>query len=186
MGRVGALTAPSLQIAALLTRSKQLVKQQLFCRPLDEARPELREDREVEAMVGELQTKGILPVNPRSHRFRRLSVGEPFTELHDRYQRQSPGSFRWPTSGSKERGEAFVVVDGTEQVTHLHVHIPFRERGVSHASCLVRNGANRFGLQGQHSLPGSGWGCPQYHPGPSLRSPRIRQRYPIEWGNSAT
>ncbi|CAM5319579.1 hypothetical protein SBADM41S_07501 [Streptomyces badius] len=52
--------------------------------------PELRQHREVEPRITQLQPERVLEVDPRPHRLRRLPVGEPLHELQHQHERQPP------------------------------------------------------------------------------------------------
>src|SRR3954471_21536216 len=91
---------------------------------LEQTRPERAQGRVVEARVGQLQPKQILPVDPRPHRLGRPPIGQVLTELQDGHQRQAP---RWqgrPAELGKQVGKIRVGEDGAELV-------PQPEQGVA-------------------------------------------------------
>jgi hypothetical protein len=74
VGGVGALSATRLEQPAGLARVEQLVQQPFFGAAGEETGAELAQHRVVEARVGQVEAKQVLPVNPGPDRLRGLPV----------------------------------------------------------------------------------------------------------------
>ena len=85
---VRALAPSGLQQPALPGRVQQAGQQPLRGLVLEQPGSELAQDRELEAGVGQVEGKQILPVDPASDGVGRLAVAQAFPELHEGHQRQ--------------------------------------------------------------------------------------------------
>jgi hypothetical protein len=109
MRGVGALAAADAQELALTTPQQEAIEQQRLGRPIAQATAELGEDGAVEAGVGQLQPRHVLPVDACAQGMGRLEVREAFGELQDRDEGQPPGGEgRLPMRG-EERGEELIA-----------------------------------------------------------------------------
>ena len=86
MGAVGPLLAARLDQATGLEALEHPVEQQMLRVAGHQPRPELGQHAEVEAGVGQLEPKRVLPVDPGAHRVGRLPVAEVLKKLEDRDQ----------------------------------------------------------------------------------------------------
>ena len=106
-GRVGALAAARFEPAPFLAPPEQGIQQGLFETAVQQSRPKLAEHRVMKALVGQLQTQRVLPVNPGADGLGRLPITQIFHELHDADQGELPGV---------EGGLALDGIDSGEQV----------------------------------------------------------------------
>ena len=90
MGAVGALLAAGLDQPLGLEPLQHLVQQQELRLPSHQPRRKLGQDAEVEPWVSQLQSKGILPIDPPAHSVSGLAVAQVLEKLEDCDQRQSP------------------------------------------------------------------------------------------------
>jgi len=116
MGTVGALLAVRLYQAACLEAFEHCVQQEGFRLASQEACTEFGQDAEVEPGIRQLESEGILPVDPSAHGIGGLAVAEMLKELQHRDQRQSPWRQGRLTPGWMETAEILVCVKGTELV----------------------------------------------------------------------
>ena len=116
-------------------------------RALDQARAELREDREVEARVGQFEPEGVLPVDPTAHRVGGLAVGEALFELHHGDESEPPGALGGSALRREERSEARILVEWAEDVSDLQVEVALQEGGFGHPDRLLGNLPNRLGTK---------------------------------------
>jgi len=143
MRRVSALPPARLDQALGTQVRQQRLEQQRFRSTGDQAAPELREDRGVEAGVGQPQAEEIFPAQAVAHRVSGLAVGEAFGELHDGHQGEVRGRFGRLTILREERNERRITVDGAEGIAHAQVGVAFGESGVGDTGGLFGNA--RFG-----------------------------------------
>lgn len=81
IGAVGPLLPPRLEQAALPEPLQHRVEQQVPGLAIDEAGPELGQDAEMKAWVGELEAERVFPVDPRPHGLGCLPVAQLLQEL---------------------------------------------------------------------------------------------------------
>jgi len=74
MRRVGAAVATGLEPPHGAAALQQLVEEELFGAPRQQAVPEFAQHRKVESRVSQLETQQILPVDARAHGLRRLAI----------------------------------------------------------------------------------------------------------------
>ena len=117
MRGVGALPSASHHETALSEALQHAIEEERLGVALHETAPELAQHRVVESGIGQLQRERILPIDARTDRVSGLAVREILQELEDRDQSQTPWWKAPLASCGKERGEIFVLVDGSELVT---------------------------------------------------------------------
>src|SRR5581483_8714506 len=76
VGRVRTLAAACFEPAAFLAALEHGIQQDLFHTALHESRPKLTEHRVMKALVAQLQTQRVLPVNAGAYGLCRLPVAQ--------------------------------------------------------------------------------------------------------------
>jgi len=175
VGGVRALPAAGLEQASGLAGVEQLVQEPLLGAAGQQARAELAQHRVVEAGVGQLEPKQVLPVDAGAHRLRGLPVGQVLAELQQGDQRQAPGRQARLAEPGEEVGEVGVGEDGAELVAELEERIALAEGRARNACRLLGHRLDRVGLE-RHDRPPGGVDPPQHTRSPRLS--RLRQRYP--------
>ncbi len=70
----------------------------------------------MKALVGQLQTQRVLPVNPGADGLRRLPIAEMFHELHDADQGELPGMEGRLPFDRVDSGEQVIVKKGAQLI----------------------------------------------------------------------
>jgi hypothetical protein len=86
MRRIRALGAPGVQQPPLDKQPKPLGEEALHGCSRAQPRPKLTQDGTITSSISEVQAQRLCPINPPSHRLRRLAVGEMLRQWHDRHQ----------------------------------------------------------------------------------------------------
>jgi hypothetical protein len=71
----------------------------------------------MKALVGQLQTQRVLPVNPGAYGVRRLPIAQIFQELHDADHGELPGMERRLPFDGVDGGEQLIVKKGAQLIT---------------------------------------------------------------------
>jgi hypothetical protein len=139
MSGVGPLLPAGLEQAAGAARFEHPLQQALVRAAGEQAAAELAQDAEVEAGVAQLQAEQIFPVDARPHRVGGLAVAQPFAELQERHQRQSPRRVgRLPALGIKII-EVAVRKDRAEVVAQRQVRVALWKGGPGDTSRFCRD-----------------------------------------------
>ena len=93
----------------------------------------------MKALVAQLETQCILPVNPRAHGLRRLPVAEVFSKLHDTDQRQLPRVHGGLPFAGIDGAKELIVEKHAQFIAHPHVHVPSGKCGVCDTGSLSGN-----------------------------------------------
>ncbi len=117
MRAVGALLAARLDQTARFEALKHRVQQQMLRSAHHEACAKLRQHAEVEARVGQLKAKGILPIDPGAHGVGRLTVAELLEKLKHRDQSQPPRRESRLAPRGVELAEVLILIKDAEFVT---------------------------------------------------------------------
>ena len=153
MRAVGALLAARLDQATRLEAREHRIQQQMLRSACDKACAELRQHAEVEARVGQLEAKGILPINPGTHGVGCLTVAELLEELKHRDQSQPPRRESRLTPCRVELTEVLILIKSAEFVTEPGDHSAFGKSSAGHAHGLSRNLADQLRMQAHGSPP---------------------------------
>lgn len=94
----------------------------------------------MKAVVGQLQTQGVFPVNPSPYSLRGLSITQIFHELHDADQGELPGMESRLTLERIDGGEQVIVKEGAQPFTQPQVDVAVREGRVGDTGGFSRNG----------------------------------------------
>jgi hypothetical protein len=78
----------------------------------------------VEARIGEVQAEDVFPINAAADGICRLAIGEAFSKLEDRNQRETRGRFCGLPAPWKECRELGIMVESAEPVRHVHIEVP--------------------------------------------------------------
>ena len=106
---------------------------------VDQAGAKLRQDREIEAGVGQLKAQRVLPVDPPAHRVGGLAVGKVLGELqHGDHRELSRRDPRAPSRG-KRIHERPIAEHLAQLITDPHRQRPSRKRRPGHRHRLRRN-----------------------------------------------
>jgi hypothetical protein len=92
----------------------------------------------MEAGIGQCETQEIFPINAAADGIRSLAIGEAFSKLEDRDQREARWRFCRLPAPRKECRELGIVVEIAEPVSHLHIEVPPWECGTGHPLGIFR------------------------------------------------
>src|SRR5262245_2969928 len=98
----------------------------------------------MEAGIGQFETQDIFPINAAADGIRSLAVGEAFSKLEDRDQREARWRFCGLPAPRKEGRELCIVVEIAEPVSHLHIAVPPWECGTGHPLGIFRDRISGF------------------------------------------
>ena len=153
MSAVRPLFSPGSEPSALSSQRQEGLKKALLRSVVQQACPELREEGEVKALIGEFESHGVLPVNATAHRFCRLAVREVLGKLENADKCQSPGSFCRLTLRWEQIGKLRVLKERSELVPHCEIGIAFGKGSMSDTSGLFGNGKGNLDLQAHGRSP---------------------------------
>src|SRR5437660_1938074 len=123
MRGIGSLPSTSAEIASLLTALKEGIQQSAFQTSLQQTVPKFREDRIMKSTLIEGKRECVFPVDPCTNRFSSLSITQIFCKLHHADESQTPGRNRGLPDFRVDTCKQFIIIDGAQFVTHLHVDI---------------------------------------------------------------
>ena len=146
---------------------------------LKQAGAELAQDAMVEAGVGQLERKQVLPVDPRSHRVGRLPVRQVLTKLHQCDQRQAPWRIGRLAESGIEVAKDGVIKQWTKPVAQEQESVPTWKRRISDGCRLTWNSRNGIMWAQSHGCYSSRATTPT--PGKSSGL-RLRQQCPAVCG----
>ena len=101
-----------------------------FSREGHQTRPKFAQDGVIKSRIRQFQTQSILPVEPTAHRKSLLPIGQVLHELEDGDQRQTPRRIGGLPALGIPIAEQFILVDCSQRVAQLNVHIPLGEDGM--------------------------------------------------------
>ena len=127
---IGTLLAARLDQALGHQPCQQRIQRHLLQPGSGHPAPELGQHRVVKARVIDGQAEQVLPVDPGSHRFGRLPVGEVFRPLQHRHQRQPRRRPARPAPGPERGREILIAQPFTQPVTDQHCQRPRPLTGV--------------------------------------------------------
>ncbi len=139
MRAFGALTASRDQKPALAAQCQERVEQERLGVAGHEAGAELAEHRGVEARVGEVEAKNILPLDAATSRLGCAAIREVLGELQHGDERQPPRRFGRRAVGGEQSRDLRVGEHGAEFIPQPQVEIAPRERGSRHGGGLAGN-----------------------------------------------
>src|SRR5262245_6562763 len=102
----------------------------------------------MKARISDLEPQDIFLVNPTTHGLRRLAIREVFGKLKHRGQGQTRGCLGGLPPRRKEGSELRVLIDGSEMISDLDVHVAPRERGTGDSLGVFWDGIGDLGVQG--------------------------------------
>jgi len=121
---------------------QERVEQEVFHAASHDPTAELAQDREIEALIGQLEAEEVLHVDAAAHRIGGLTVGQVLSELEHEHQGQPPGSLGWLAVCREQSGEALVRVEEAEVVAQAEPGITSAESGASHAGGIRGDRSN--------------------------------------------
>src|SRR5947208_11338550 len=158
MRRVGALLSSGLEPPHGAAALQQLVEEELFGAPRQQAVPEFAQHRKVETRIRQLQTQQILPVDARADGLRRLTIGESLPKLHDRHQRQPPrGQARVAPRGEQD-GKVLVLKDCPEGIPERQIGMAFGKGGAGYTGGFFRDRLDDVWVERHDGPPSAPWG----------------------------
>ena len=160
MGGIGSLSATRFEETSSLQLIEHGFEQQIWDIALDKSRSKLAEDRKIEALVFQLQVKGILPIDACAHGVSSLTIGKSFGELHEGDQGQLPGSKRGLSVFGKQISKHLILEKHPKFISHLILSELRTQREIFPESgeCPSQNERSVGKLPAQRGLLEGKWG----------------------------
>ena len=158
MRRVGALWPTGLEPPHGAASLPQLVEEDLFGAPRQQAVPKFAQHRKVESRIRQLETQQILPVDARADRLRRLAIRQMLPKLPNRHQRQPPRGQGWLAPRREQGGKVLVLKDGPEYITERERGMACGKGRMGHTGGFVRHRLDDVRVERHERRPSAAWG----------------------------
>ncbi|MDQ2998223.1 MAG: hypothetical protein M3R61_14395 [Chloroflexota bacterium] len=121
---------------------------------------EFTQHREIKPGVGQLQAKGVFPINGPAHAISGLAVGQAFHKREDGHQQQATGRQGGLPDGGKHGGEVQISTQHAQFVADLHDRTALGKGGAGDPLGFGGNDVKELRLQAHvelRFLPDSAW-----------------------------
>ena len=136
----------------LPTPTEQGIEQERFCAARNQACAELRQDRGIEAGIGQFEAQDVFPVDPAAHGICSRAISESLGELEDRDEGEPPRREGGLAMRREERGKGRVGEEGAEFIGETEIRDALS--GTPHGRCgRSRPGQDRRAADGAWRSP---------------------------------